>query len=152
MGGTIEWDIRRDGRAWGADELAQRRARTPEKFEVIGGRLLWSDDELIAMLGMLLEQAGADRAVALGDATVWQAAVRAREGTRVPLRPLWKEVLFGPVEPALVVFVAAMTVMWIVVVLPIAILPIEIPDCAMWMLGFGGLGLSIYSLFKMTSR
>jgi hypothetical protein len=32
----VAWDIRREGRAWGADEAQARFALTPEKFEMWG--------------------------------------------------------------------------------------------------------------------
>src|SRR5712664_947225 len=38
------WDIRREGRSWGREALA-RYALAPEKIEMIGGKLLASDDE-----------------------------------------------------------------------------------------------------------
>ena len=47
----------------------------PEKLEVMDGKLLWDDDERLALLGLLLENVGADRAVRLGDPAVWRAAV-----------------------------------------------------------------------------
>ena len=79
MDDAIRWDIRREGRAWTGDEFQERRPHLPEKFEVIGGRLLWTDEQVTSMLGMLLEQAGAERAVGLGAPSVWKAAIAARE-------------------------------------------------------------------------
>lgn len=70
------WDIRRDGRAWG-DEAKSRYAMTPEKTEMIDGRLYWTDEERLTMLALLLENVGADQAVRLGSANVWRAAVAA---------------------------------------------------------------------------
>ena len=72
---TIRWDIRREGRAWGGNELYTRRERMPEKFEVIDGRLLWSEDEQLTMLGIMLEQVGIDAAIRLGDPARWRAAI-----------------------------------------------------------------------------
>jgi hypothetical protein len=69
------WDIRRDGRAWKGEEARQRFDLTPEKLEMIGGKILWDDDERVKLLGLLLENVGADRAVKLGDPAVWRAAV-----------------------------------------------------------------------------
>lgn len=69
------WDIRRDGRAWKGEEFRQRIELRPEKLEVMDGKLLWDDDERLALLGLLLENVGADRAVRLGDPAVWRAAV-----------------------------------------------------------------------------
>lgn len=39
------------------------------------GKLYWSDEERVTMLGLLLEQVGADRAVQLGNPEVWRKAV-----------------------------------------------------------------------------
>lgn len=41
---------------------------TPEKIEMVKGRLFWSTAARITMLGLLLENVGADAAVRLGDA------------------------------------------------------------------------------------
>ena len=70
------WDIRREGRAWGEEALA-RYALTPEKIEMIKGRLLWSHDERLTLLALLLENVGTDEAVRLGDPAIWRAAVAA---------------------------------------------------------------------------
>jgi hypothetical protein len=42
---------------------------------MVGGKLLNSDDERLLLLGLLLENVGADRAVQLGDPEVWRTAV-----------------------------------------------------------------------------
>ncbi len=77
MSDEIRWDIRREGRAWTGEEFHERYARTPEKHELIEGKLLWSDEERLTLLGLLLENVGADRAIRLGDRYVWIAAVDA---------------------------------------------------------------------------
>lgn len=69
------WDIRREGRAWRREEARQRFELTPEKLEMIDGKILWDDDQRVQLLGLLLENLGADRAVRLGDPAVWRAAV-----------------------------------------------------------------------------
>ena len=71
-----DWDIRREGRAWEEDEAMQRYELTPEKMEMFEGKLLWYDEDRIKLLGLLLENVGADRAVRLGNADMWRAAVR----------------------------------------------------------------------------
>lgn len=71
-------NIGREGRAW-TDEALERYERTPEKIEMIGGKLFSSDEERLAMLGLLLENIGADAAVRLGDLSVWRAAVDSLE-------------------------------------------------------------------------
>lgn len=71
----MKWDIRREGRAWTGDEGLERYALTPEKFEMIKGRLFWSETDRVNLLAMLLENVGADRAVRLGSPSVWMEAV-----------------------------------------------------------------------------
>jgi len=71
----VTWDIRRVGRAWMGDEGMQRYALPPEKLEMVRGKLLWSDEERLRLLGLLLENVGIDRAVRLGDPKVWKKAV-----------------------------------------------------------------------------
>ena len=70
------WDIRRKGRAWSGDEARARWELTPEKFEMYQGKLFFSEDERRNLLGLLLENVGADVAVRLGDPLVWKDAVR----------------------------------------------------------------------------
>ena len=68
------WDIRAEGRAW-RSEAMERYALTPEKLEMIGGKLLCDDEARLTLLALLLENVGADAAVRLGDPDVWRAAV-----------------------------------------------------------------------------
>jgi hypothetical protein len=42
---------------------------------MVGGKLLWSDEDRETLLCLLLENVGADRAVQFGDPNVWRAAV-----------------------------------------------------------------------------
>jgi hypothetical protein len=72
----VTWDIQRDGRAWG-DEAISRYQMTPEKTEMAGGRLYETEKERLTMLALLLENVGADKAVRIGKASVWRAAVAA---------------------------------------------------------------------------
>lgn len=71
----VDWDIRREGRAWEGDEAEARWQLTPEKFEMSEGRMFFDDEERLLLLGLLLENIGADAAVRLGDPAVWRAAV-----------------------------------------------------------------------------
>jgi len=71
----VSWDIRNKGRAWVAEEILGRYELTPHKIEIIEGKLLWSEEDREKLLGLLLENVGADRAVQLGDADVWRRAV-----------------------------------------------------------------------------
>ena len=74
-----DWDIRREGRAWDRGEARQRYELTPEKMEMYEGKLLWYEEDRVKLLGLLLENVGADRAVRLGNPDVWRAAVRSLE-------------------------------------------------------------------------
>jgi hypothetical protein len=71
----IQWNIRRKGRAWEGDEARARYHLAPEKIELIEGKLFWSDEDRLTMLGLLLENVGADQAVRMGDAAVWREAI-----------------------------------------------------------------------------
>jgi hypothetical protein len=71
----IEWKILNEGRAWKGAEALERFDLTPEKLEMVSGKLLWSDDARERLLGLLLENVGADRTVQFGDPEVWRAAV-----------------------------------------------------------------------------
>jgi len=73
----MPWDIRREGRAWTDDEIQARWAMTPEKIELIGGKVFGTDEDRLTMLALLLELVGADAAVRLGDPGVWREAVNA---------------------------------------------------------------------------
>jgi hypothetical protein len=72
---AVVWDIRRAGRAWQGEEGMARYQLTPEKIEMVKGRLFWSDEDRLTMLGLLLENVGIDAAVRLGDPREWKAAV-----------------------------------------------------------------------------
>lgn len=76
---VTQWNIEREGRRWTGAEARERWELTPEKIELIDGKLLWSDEDRINLLGLLLENVGADVAVGLGDPAVWRAAVEALE-------------------------------------------------------------------------
>jgi hypothetical protein len=75
------FDIRREGRKWTREEVEEKYHKLcPEKIELIEGKMFWSDEERLAMLGLLLENVGIDAAVALGDAELWRQAVESRLG------------------------------------------------------------------------
>jgi hypothetical protein len=71
----IQWDIRREGRAWKGDEAMSRYSLSPEKIELIRGKIFWNDEQRLHLLGLLLENVGVDAAVRLGDPRVWRDAV-----------------------------------------------------------------------------
>lgn len=73
----VPWEIRREGRRWRAEEARERFALTPEKFEMVDGKLFWSDRDRVVLLALLLENVGVDQAVRLGRPEVWRAAVHA---------------------------------------------------------------------------
>ncbi len=75
MSGAVDWDIQLEGRAWVGEEAMARYQLTPEKFEMYKGKLFWDDEERMALLGCLLENLGAARAVSLGDPEVGREAV-----------------------------------------------------------------------------
>ena len=75
MATDVKWDIRKEGRAWTGDEAMQRFELTPEKFEMYRGRLFWSDEDRLNLLGLLLENVGAAQAVRIGDPAVWRQVV-----------------------------------------------------------------------------
>lgn len=71
----VRWDIRREGRAWSREGFQERWELTPEKFEVIDGRLFWNEAARINLLALLLENVGLDAAVRLGDPGAWDEAI-----------------------------------------------------------------------------
>ncbi len=72
-----EWDIRRQGRRWTGEEATARYSLAPEKLELVEGRLLWSDEERLNLLGSLIENLGADAVVRLGSTDIWREAIAA---------------------------------------------------------------------------
>jgi hypothetical protein len=73
----VEWDIRRQGRAWRSGEAMSRYELTPEKMEMAYGKLFWSEEQRLTMLGLMLENVGIDKAIRLGDPRVWREAIAA---------------------------------------------------------------------------
>ena len=70
----VTWDIRRDGHAWGCEAMS-RYEMTPEKTEMVAGKLYGNEKERLTMLALLLENVGADKAVRIGNPDIWRAAV-----------------------------------------------------------------------------
>lgn len=73
----VRWDIRREGRAWTWEEFLARNELTPEKFEMMDGRIFLDENDRINMLALLLENVGLDAAVRLGRHEDWEAAIAA---------------------------------------------------------------------------
>lgn len=57
----FNWDIRREGHAWGKDTLR---------------RYLRTEEDRLNVLAMLLENVGVDKAMRLGDPNVWREAIK----------------------------------------------------------------------------
>lgn len=75
-GPVIDWDIRRKGRAWTAEEFNTRVPHLTElKFEISRGKLFWSEETRHMVLAMLLENVGMDAAVRMGDPARWKEAI-----------------------------------------------------------------------------
>jgi hypothetical protein len=77
----VQWDIRREGRAWTPEEWRVRRELTPDKNELRRGQLYYSEEDRLNMLALLLENVGADRAVRFGDPRVRREAIAALDET-----------------------------------------------------------------------
>ncbi|VEP17808.1 conserved hypothetical protein [Hyella patelloides LEGE 07179] len=76
MSENQKWNLKNEGREWSREEVEEKYFKLcPEKIELIEGKLFWNDEERLAMLAMLLENVGADKAVRLGDKEVWKAAI-----------------------------------------------------------------------------
>jgi hypothetical protein len=59
---------------------------TPEKFEMINGRLFWSERDRLTLLALLLENLGIDAAVRIGDPALWREALDALEAEEHPAK------------------------------------------------------------------
>lgn len=69
------WDIGLEGRQWTGEELSTREDAVPAGIELIRGQILWSEDERLTLLAMLLEIVGARAAVRMGSPEVWKRAL-----------------------------------------------------------------------------
>ena len=75
----MEFDIQRQGRKWTRTEIKQKYYELcPEKIELIEGKMFWTDEQRLNMLGLLLENVGMDAAVSLGDPALWKQAIDER--------------------------------------------------------------------------
>ncbi len=110
----VRWDIRREGRSWTAAEFKDRLALRPEKLEVWEGKLLLSHEERLSLLGLLLENVGADEAVKLGDPNVWIGAALSRP--RSVLSDPWEREMLGI---ALLTMIIAIGLIWLLKVAPV---------------------------------
>jgi len=79
----MEFNIQRHGRKWSRAEIEQKYHQlSPEKIELIEGKMFWSDKERLNMLALLLENVGIDAAVSLGDPQLWKQAIDDRLKTQ----------------------------------------------------------------------
>ena len=69
------WNIGLEGRIWNVDEFLSLDGVLPEKFELIDGKLFWSERERLNMLSAMLEQVGLREAVKLAPKALWLEAL-----------------------------------------------------------------------------
>jgi hypothetical protein len=75
----MDFNIQRQGRKWSRAEIEQKYHKlSPEKIELIEGRMFWTDEQRLNMLALLLENVGIDAAVCLGDPALWKQAIGER--------------------------------------------------------------------------
>lgn len=76
----MKWRFERKGRAWDKDEAYEKYSLTPEKMEMIGGRLFWEEKHRLDMLGLILENVGIDKMLELfEDLSLLKEAIAERE-------------------------------------------------------------------------
>ena len=66
----MNWNIQRKGRAWQGNEAREKFALTPEKIEMIEGKLFLSEENRLNMLGLLMENIGLDKALKVCDPAI----------------------------------------------------------------------------------
>lgn len=75
----MKFDIQRQGRKWTRSEIEQKyHELCPEKIELIDGKMFWTDEQRLNMLGLLLENVGIDAAITLGNPELWKQALNDR--------------------------------------------------------------------------
>lgn len=75
------WHITRSGRAWSENEVLAKCRLIPEKPDVVGGKLYWSQADRLRMLALLLENVGLDAAIQLADRKLWREALDALDAS-----------------------------------------------------------------------
>jgi hypothetical protein len=79
-GEIVRWKFEREGRFWQSEEAFEKYGLTPEKIEMIQGKIFWSEEERINMLGLMLENVGIDKMLALfDDLSLLKEAISERE-------------------------------------------------------------------------
>lgn len=76
---SIQWQFGREPIDWGdlPGSCQGRYELTPDKIELIHGKLFWEDDVRLIMVGLLLENLGIDKVMQLGDPRAWKDAAAA---------------------------------------------------------------------------
>jgi hypothetical protein len=75
----MPFNIKRKGRKWNRTEIEQKYHKlSPDKIELIEGKMFWSDEQRLNMLALLLENVGIDAALGLGDPHLWKQAIDER--------------------------------------------------------------------------
>ena len=69
------FDIGLEGRRWNVKRFHELDDVLPEKFELIDGKLFWSERERLGMLAAMLEQIGLAKAVTLAPKELWLQAL-----------------------------------------------------------------------------
>jgi hypothetical protein len=79
-------NIGRKGRAWSTKEEIHSRYHEicPEKLELFEGKLLWTEEDRLKLIGLLLENVGIDQVIALADLDLWQAALNDAKAASSP--------------------------------------------------------------------
>jgi urease accessory protein UreH len=75
---SAKWRIGRDGKLINVE----RFMLAPEKMELVAGKLFASEEQRMAMLGLLLENVGIDAAIELGPPELWRKAIDQIHGER----------------------------------------------------------------------
>jgi hypothetical protein len=76
----MNWIFQRKGRAWGREEAWAKYDLTPEKMEMFEGKIFWSDEQRLNMLGLMLENVGIDKMLGLfDDLSLLKEAIREKE-------------------------------------------------------------------------
>jgi hypothetical protein len=76
---TFDWRFGRQPIDWkeATGSYVKRYRLAPDKIEMIEGKLFWSEEERLVMVGLLLENLGIDKVMRLGDPKLWKEAAEA---------------------------------------------------------------------------
>lgn len=81
---AIDWRFGRTPIDWRSlpGGYGARYDLSPEKIEMIHGKLFCSEEERLMMVGLLLENLGVDKVMQLGDPRMWKEAAAALPESR----------------------------------------------------------------------